>query len=68
MEEKEMQPQENKMGVLPINKLLLSMSVPIMLSMLVMALYNIVDRIFIFYPHPRGHQCPAEQESGREAV
>ena len=47
MEEKEMQPQENKMGVLPINKLLLSMSVPIMLSMLVMALYNIVDSIFV---------------------
>ena len=37
MEEKEMRPQENKMGVLPINKLLLSMSVPIMLSMLVQA-------------------------------
>ena len=35
------------MGVLPINKLLVSMSVPIMLSMLVQALYNVVDSIFV---------------------
>ena len=35
------------MGVLPINKLLVSMSVPIMLSMLVQALYNIVDSVFV---------------------
>ena len=41
------QPQENKMGVQPINRLLLSMSVPIMLSMLVQALYNVVDSIFV---------------------
>lgn len=39
--------KENKMGVLPINKLLVSMSVPIMLSMLVQALYNVVDSIFV---------------------
>lgn len=39
--------KENKMGVLPIGKLLVSMSVPMMLSMLVMALYNIVDSIFV---------------------
>lgn len=39
--------RENKMGVLPIGKLLVSMSVPMMLSMLVMALYNIVDSIFV---------------------
>ena len=38
---------ENKMGVLPINKLLLGMSVPMMFSMLVQALYNIVDSIFV---------------------
>ncbi len=37
--------QENKMGVMPVNKLLLSMSLPIMISMLVQALYNIVDSI-----------------------
>ena len=39
--------EENKMGVIPVNKLLLSMSVPMMLSMLVQALYNIVDSIFV---------------------
>lgn len=39
--------QENKMGVMPVNKLLLSMAVPMMLSMLVQALYNIVDSIFV---------------------
>ena len=39
--------QENKMGVMPVNKLLLNMSVPMMVSMLVQALYNIVDSIFV---------------------
>lgn len=39
--------EENKMGTMPINKLLLSMSVPMMLSMLVQALYNVVDSIFV---------------------
>ena len=38
---------ENKMGIMPINKLLLSMSAPMMVSMLVQALYNIVDSIFV---------------------
>lgn len=42
-----MQTKENKMGTLPIPKLLLSMSVPMMLSMLVQAMYNIVDSIFV---------------------
>lgn len=41
------EPQENKMGVMPVNKLLLNMSLPMMLSMLVQALYNIVDSIFV---------------------
>ena len=41
------QVQENKMGVMPENKLLLSMSVPMMISMLVQALYNIVDSLFV---------------------
>ena len=41
------QPAENKMGYMPVNKLLISMSVPMMLSMLVQALYNIVDSIFV---------------------
>ena len=39
--------QENKMGTMPVNKLLLSMSVPMMISMLVQALYNVVDSIFV---------------------
>lgn len=39
--------QENKMGVMPVNKLLFSMSIPMMISMLVQALYNIVDSIFV---------------------
>ena len=38
---------ENKMGVMPVGKLLLSMSVPMMISMLVQALYNIVDSMFV---------------------
>ena len=39
--------QENKMGVMPIPKLLITMSLPMILSMLVQALYNIVDSIFV---------------------
>ena len=39
--------KENKMGTQPIGRLLLTMSVPMMLSMLVQALYNIVDSIFV---------------------
>ncbi len=39
--------QENKMGVMPIGKLLISMSLPIIISMLVQACYNIVDSIFV---------------------
>lgn len=39
--------RENKMGVMPVGKLLLSMSLPMMVSMLVQALYNIVDSIFV---------------------
>lgn len=38
---------QNKMGTMPIRKLLISMSLPMMASMLVQALYNIVDSIFV---------------------
>lgn len=38
---------ENKMGTMPVPKLLISMSLPIMISMLVQALYNIVDSMFV---------------------
>lgn len=44
---KEIQQNENKMGVLPIPKLLITMSLPMILSMLVQALYNIVDSVFV---------------------
>lgn len=39
--------KENNMGVMPVNKLLISMSLPMMISMLVQALYNVVDSIFV---------------------
>ena len=39
--------KENKMGVMPEGKLLLNMSLPMMVSMLVQAMYNIVDSIFV---------------------
>ena len=39
--------KENKMGVMPIPKLLISMSLPMIISMIVQALYNVVDSIFV---------------------
>ncbi len=45
MEEKNL--SQNKMGVMPMNRLLISMAVPMMISMLVQALYNIVDSYFV---------------------
>lgn len=39
--------KENKMGIMPIPKLVITMSFPIMVSMLVQSLYNIVDSIFV---------------------
>lgn len=39
--------KENKMGTMPVGKLLITMAVPMILSMLVQALYNIVDSIFV---------------------
>ncbi len=41
------QTKENKMGVLPVKRLIVTMSLPMMVSMLVQALYNIVDSIFV---------------------
>lgn len=38
---------QNKMGTMPIGSLLISMSLPMMISMLVQSLYNIVDSIFV---------------------
>lgn len=39
--------QENKMGTMPVNKLLISMSLPMIISMLVQAMYNVVDSVFV---------------------
>ena len=39
--------EENKLGVMPISKLIWNMSLPIIASMLVQALYNIVDSVFV---------------------
>lgn len=47
MEKEQSKVRENKMGTLPVNRLLIEMSVPMMISMLVQACYNIVDSIFV---------------------
>ncbi|RGY99657.1 MATE family efflux transporter [Clostridium sp. AM58-1XD] len=47
MDRKEIPKTENKMGTMPVPKLLISMSLPMMISMLVQALYNIVDSMFV---------------------
>lgn len=39
--------EEQKMGIMPINKLLITMAAPMILSMMIGALYNIVDSIFV---------------------
>ena len=41
------EPVENKMGIMPVNRLLITMSLPMMISMLVQALYNVVDSMFV---------------------
>lgn len=46
-EAKNTPPQENKMGTMPIGRLLASMATPMMISMLVQAFYNIVDSVFV---------------------
>ena len=40
-------PQENKMGVMPVGRLLAGMAIPMMISMLVQAMYNVVDSVFV---------------------
>ena len=51
--------RENKMGYMPENKLLLSMSIPMMLSMLIQALYNIVDGLFVAGISPEQYELTA---------
>ncbi len=41
------QPAQNKMGTMPIGRLLISMSLPMIISMLVQAMYNIIDSVFV---------------------
>ena len=43
----EQKPVENKMGTMPVNKLLITMSLPMMVAMLVQAMYNVVDSVFV---------------------
>ena len=40
-------PEQNRMGTMPVNRLLISMSLPMIISMLVQAMYNIIDSIFV---------------------
>lgn len=40
-------PTQNKMGTMPVNRLLVSMSLPMIISMLVQAMYNVIDSIFV---------------------
>ena len=47
MREQSLPKKENRMGTEPIPKLLFSMAIPMMLSMMVQALYNVVDSIFV---------------------
>jgi putative MATE family efflux protein len=39
--------KENKMGYMPVKKLLFTMSIPMIISMIVQAFYNVVDSIFV---------------------
>ena len=39
--------KENKMGVMPVKKLIFNMALPLIISMLIQALYNIVHSIFV---------------------
>ncbi len=39
--------KENRMGTAPVNKLMLSMGIPMIISMMLQAVYNIVDSVFV---------------------
>ena len=52
--------RENKMGTMPVGKLLVSMSLPMIASMLVQAFYNVVDTVFVSYiPYEGDGASPA---------
>ena len=52
-------PPENKMGTMPVNKLLLSMSLPMVISMVIQALYNIVDSLYVAGISPEQNEFTA---------
>ena len=52
-------PRENKMGIMPVNKLLLSMSLPMVISMVIQALYNIVDSLYVAGISPEQNEFTA---------
>ncbi len=52
-------PRENKMGTMPVNKLLLTMALPMVISMLVQALYNIVDSLYVARISPEQNELTA---------
>ena len=39
--------EENKMGTVPVSRLVISMGLPLMLSLLISSLYNFVDSVFV---------------------
>lgn len=41
------QTRENKMGVMPVGKLLVTMSLPMVISMFIQAMYNLIDSVFV---------------------
>lgn len=47
MPQTSIKPEQNWMGTMPVNRLLISMSLPMIISMLVQAMYNIIDSIFV---------------------
>ena len=47
MPQTSIKPEQNRMGTMPVNRLLISMSLPMIISMLVQAMYNIIDSIFV---------------------
>ena len=52
--------KENKMGTMPVARLLMSMSLPMIASMLVQAFYNVVDTMFVSYiPYEGDGASPA---------
>ena len=42
-----MNTEQNKLGTMPIGRLLISMSIPMMISFFIQALYNMVDSMFV---------------------